>query len=345
MNGRFGRMKGPPWLSNGVERASGAECRRPPGNARAAEHHGLTPVPNPDPEPSAMPFPATEPTPSAPRPGAQGGPTPPGVQAAAVTVWREGTVRPADDHLAQEVPVGLVFNGIAQAVMLASPADLEDFAHGFAWTEGLLDDLGALRSVDVVPGAQGIELHVTVSAAVEWRLRERRRTLEGRTGCGLCGAESLAQVRRVRPALAGAAPADLRLQPRAVLAALADLPAHQAVQRLTGATHAAAWCSADGTVRLVREDVGRHNALDKLLGAMWRAGMPRHDGFVCITSRVSFEIVQKCLVAGVPALAAVSAPTALAVEMAQDGGVLLMGFARGSTLVAYAQADRLTSSG
>lgn len=291
-----------------------------------------------------MPLPDTPPTAPAPGPAprvAQGVQGVQGVQPAAVTLWREGAARRVDDHLAEEVPVGLVFNGIAQAVMLASPADLEDFAHGFAWTEGLLDDLGALRSVDVVPGAQGIELHVTVSAAAEWRLRERRRTLEGRTGCGLCGAESLAQVRRVRPESAPGAAAAPVLRPQAVLAALAALPAHQAVQRLTGATHAAAWCDADGAVRLVREDVGRHNALDKLLGAMWRAGLPRHDGFVCITSRVSFELVQKCVVAGVPALAAVSAPTALAVALAQEGGLLLMGFARGSTLVAYAHADRL----
>ncbi len=265
---------------------------------------------------------------------------PPGVRADHVTAWRDGQALPGPDWLAEERPVALVFNGISQAVMLATPADLEDFALGFALTEGLLDDPAELRGVDVVPVADGIELRLEVSAAAEWRLRERRRTLAGRTGCGLCGTETLAQLRLPLPALT-----PLPLAPAAVARAQQALRTQQALQQLTGATHAAAWCAPDGSVRLLREDVGRHNALDKLLGALWRAGAPRGDGFVCITSRASFEMVQKCARAGVPALAAVSAPTTLAVDLARACGLLLLGFVRGDTLVAYSHAERLHAGG
>lgn len=265
---------------------------------------------------------------------------PPGARADRVSVWRCGQAQPGPDWLAEEVPVALVFNGIAHAVMLATPADLEDFALGFALTEGLLDDPAELRGVEVLPVADGIELRLEVSAAAEWRLRERRRTLAGRTGCGLCGTETLAQVRLPLPALASP-----RLQPAAVTRAQQALRTHQALQQLTGATHAAAWCAADGTVRLVREDVGRHNALDKLLGALWRSGTSCGDGFVCITSRASFEMVQKCARAGVATLAAVSAPTTLAVDLARGCGLLLLGFVRGDALVAYSQAGRLEGQG
>jgi FdhD protein len=261
---------------------------------------------------------------------------PAGVRQAGVVACRNGAVQAQADWLAEEVPVALVFNGVSHAVMLASPADLEDFALGFGITEGLLAHPGELYGVEALPVAAGIELRLDVSSACAWRLRERRRSLAGRTGCGLCGTDSLTQVHQVLPLL----PA-LVLEPAAVARAQRGLRQHQALQQLTGATHAAAWCSLDGEVLLAREDVGRHNALDKLIGALLRQGVDTAGGFICITSRASFEMVQKCAHAGVAALAAVSAPTALAVETARGCGLLLMGFVRGDDLVAYNFAERL----
>lgn len=261
---------------------------------------------------------------------------PAGVHAAEAIAWRAGVVERQPDWLAEEVPVALVVNGISHAVMLATPSDLEDFALGFAFTEGLVEQTGQLYGVDVEPAAGGIELRLAVASSCERALKERRRTLAGRTGCGLCGTDSLAQVRQPLSRLE-----PLPLRPAALTRAQHELRRWQALQQLTGATHAAAWCTTDGAVRLVREDVGRHNALDKVIGALLRERADPHDGFVCITSRASFEMVQKTARAGIAALAAVSAPTALAVETAASCGLLLTGFVRGETLVAYTFAERL----
>jgi len=261
---------------------------------------------------------------------------PPGVCPVQVTAWRDAHAQSQADWLADEVPVALVFNGISHAVMMASPADLEDFALGFGLTEGLLDSPAELYGVEVQTVAEGIEVQLQVSAACAWRLKEQRRTLAGRTGCGLCGTDSLDQVRRKLPRVP-ARP----FSPQALNRAQRELRQSQAVQQLTGATHAAAWCAGNGEVGLVREDIGRHNALDKLVGALVRAGIETGEGFICITSRASFEMVQKTAMAGVGTLAAVSAPTALAVQTAQQCGLALAGFVRGDTLVAYTFAERL----
>jgi FdhD protein len=263
---------------------------------------------------------------------------PPGAAArrARVQRWRGGRDDLGDDWLAEEVPVALVFNGVSFAVMLASPLDLEDFALGFGLGEGLLDGPGDLYGIDIVPGCDGIELQLEVAAACEARLKQRRRNLSGRTGCGLCGTESLAQVLRPLPALQGR----LHITPAAVAASLASLRAAQQLQQITGATHAAAWCNADGQALLVREDVGRHNALDKLIGAIVRAGTRPEAGFVAVTSRASVEMVHKTVRAGAGLLVAVSAPTALAVRLAQQCGLALAGFARGSDFVCYSGAER-----
>jgi len=261
---------------------------------------------------------------------------PPGVTERRVTAWRGGRAHTQTDSLAEEVPVALVFNGISHAVMLASPCDLEDFALGFGLTEGLLADRAELYGIDICAAPGGIELRLDVAAACEWRLKERRRTLAGRTGCGLCGTDSLDQVRRALPR-----PPARGHSVQALGRAQRELQGTQALQRLTGATHAAAWCSPDGAVQLAREDVGRHNALDKLAGALARAGVDAGEGFICITSRASFEMVQKAAMAGIGTLAAVSAPTALAVQTAQACGVALAGFVRGDDLVAYTFPERL----
>ena len=254
-----------------------------------------------------------------------------------VRVRRAGAVADTEDWLADEVPVALIFNGISHAVMLATPLDLEDFALGFGLTEGLLARPDELYGVDVRPDPAGLRVEMEVSSACFARLKDRRRSMAGRTGCGLCGTESLEQV---EPPLQPLAPCDTLLSPSNVAAALREVPARQALQQRTGATHAAAWCALDGSVTIVREDVGRHNALDKLVGAMVEAGVDPRDGFCCITSRASVEMVRKAVAVGITALVAVSAPTARAVDTARRAGLALAGFARRDDLVLYAHADR-----
>lgn len=268
----------------------------------------------------------------------------PGAERVEVRACRAGSVEDIADWLADEVPVALVFNGVSHAVMLATPLDLEDFALGFGLTEGLLASRAELFGVDVgAAEAMGVRVELEVSSACFARLKERRRTLAGRTGCGLCGTESLERVEPPMPPL-GEAARSSRVSPAAIASALAVLPSRQPLGRRTGAMHAAAWCDPDGAVRLVREDVGRHNALDKLVGAMTRAGEDPAAGFCCITSRASVEMVRKAAMAGIGALVAVSAPTARAVRTARESGLALAGFARGEDLVLYAGADRFTDS-
>jgi len=260
-----------------------------------------------------------------------------GAQRLEVRVRRGGVESESLDWLADEVPVALVFNGISHAVMLATPLDLEDFALGFGLTEGLLARADELYGVDVRPDPAGIRVEMEVSSACFARLKDKRRSMAGRTGCGLCGTESLEQV---EPPLRPLAACTTPLSTSAIAAALRALPSRQALQQRTGATHAAAWCAPDGTLRLVREDVGRHNALDKLVGAMVDDGVDPRDGFCCITSRASVEMVRKAVAAGITALIAVSAPTARAVATARQAGLALAGFARRDDLVLYADDAR-----
>ena len=255
-----------------------------------------------------------------------------------------GSAGSEPDWLAEEVAVALVFNGVSHTVMMASPLDLEDFALGFGLSEGLLASPEELRDVEVrisePPGAAGIELHLSVSPACEWRLKERKRTLAGRTGCGLCGADSLEQVHRTLPRVASR-----EVTPAVLARAMAQLQARQPLQQRTGATHAAAFCNAHGEALIVREDVGRHNALDKVIGALVRAGLNAQDGLLCLTSRASVEMAMKAVSAGVPILAAVSAPTALACDWAEAHNLALAGFVRGERLVAYTFAERFNLEG
>ncbi|RZL86191.1 MAG: formate dehydrogenase accessory sulfurtransferase FdhD [Variovorax sp.] len=251
---------------------------------------------------------------------------------------RGGRPFAVQDWVAEEVPVALEFNGISHAVMLATPLDLEDFALGFSLSEGILDDAHELYAVESEPSTLGITVHLEVSSAAFARLKQRRRSMAGRTGCGLCGTESLAQVSRELPVLADAAPLDRQ----AIAHAMSQFRSLQTLQQATGAVHAAAWCSADGEVRWLREDVGRHNALDKLIGALADNDVDASTGFIAVTSRASFEMVQKTAMAGVSLLAAVSAPTSFAVATAQRVGLTLVGFARQQDLVVYCQPERVT---
>jgi FdhD protein len=255
----------------------------------------------------------------------------------AVTGVRLHKAFAGSDRVAVEVPVALEYNGISHAVMLATPADLEDFAHGFSLTEGIVDDRSQIRDVEVSSTASGITLHIDIASSAFAHLKDRRRNMTGRTGCGLCGTDSLADAVRKPPVLA----ADVRFNASAVLHALSHLREKQALLAATGATHAAAWCDSQGTIALVREDVGRHNALDKLIGALSRANTPASSGFIVVTSRASYEMVHKTAVAGVSLLAAVSGVTGLAVEVAGDAGLALLGFVRGDDFSVYAHAERL----
>ena len=260
-----------------------------------------------------------------------------GAQLLPVHRLRGGQHSDTRDWVADEVPVALEFNGISHAVMLATPLDLADFALGFALSEGILEGRHELYGIEEEPSAAGITLKLDVAAAAFARIKHRRRSLAGRTGCGLCGTESLAHVTRGLPALPDMPP----LAQRAVCGAMQQMRALQALQHITGAVHAAAWCAADGGLHLIREDVGRHNALDKLVGALVASGLDARSGFIVVTSRASFEMVQKTAAAGVALLAAVSAPTTLAITTAQHVRLALAGFVRGDDMVVYTHPERL----
>jgi FdhD protein len=241
------------------------------------------------------------------------------------------------DSVALETAVALSYNGVSHAVMMASPADLEEFALGFSLSEGIIQTPDELYDSEVIAREQGIEVACEISSERMSKLKERRRNLTGRTGCGICGAETLEQ----------AVPKLSRLQSsttitsKAVAEALAELEREQPTQELTGSTHAAAWADQKGKLGLLREDVGRHNALDKLIGALHREKYERGQGFAVVTSRASFEMVQKTVTAGIPILVAVSAPTSLAIDLARDAGLALLGFARGQDFVIYANGERI----
>lgn len=242
------------------------------------------------------------------------------------------------DLIASEIPVALEFNGISHATLLATPCDLEDFAYGFSYTEGIIRSASDIYGVDIVEKGSGIVVQLDIASACLHGLKLRRRSLAGRTGCGLCGLESLDEVRRSLPALP--APAAC-FSPEAITRAASELLSMQALHQATGATHAAGWANLEGAVLQVREDVGRHNALDKLIGHMLRNAVSPRDGLAMISSRASFEMVQKAAAAGIGALVAVSAPTSYAVQVAHELNVLLAGFARGGNFTVYSHPEYL----
>ena len=249
-----------------------------------------------------------------------------------VTRLRAGSWSQADDELAEEVPVALEYNGISYAVMMATPADLEEFALGFSISEGIIGSAREFYGVEVEQGCAGITAHIDIASAAFAKLKDRRRSMTGRTGCGLCGVDSLAQVLRPLPWMAPSR----ALSAHAIRRALAGVKQLQPLNRITGATHAALWCDRAGVLHSGFEDVGRHNALDKLIGGLAGSRTELADGFALITSRASVEMVQKAATAGISALVAISAPTALAARTAQECGMTLVAFARGDDFVAYA---------
>ncbi len=248
----------------------------------------------------------------------------------------------SQESIAEETPIALLYNGLPFAVMMATPADLEDFALGFAVCEGIVADADEFSLVDVVRDARGGDLHgVALHCAIPQRRHdaviERTRGLEGRSGCGLCGIADAAQAVPRLPAAASIA----RFDPAQIHAGLEALARSQPINARCGGVHAAGFVHADGA--LVREDVGRHNALDKAVGALLRSA-PRPDlasGFLAITSRASYEIVRKAAHAGIPVIAAMSAPTALAIREAEAAGITLIAFAREGRMTVYSGRERI----
>jgi formate dehydrogenase accessory protein FdhD len=248
-----------------------------------------------------------------------------------------GSAETHSEAVAEEVPVALVYNGLSHVVMMASPTDLEDFALGFSLTEGIIDSQSELTDCEIERAGEGIEARIEISSRAFFRLKEHRRALQGRTGCGLCGVESLDQALRDLPKLNS----ELRVTPQAINRALDALPALQGLNRITHALHAAAFCTPDGQIIGVREDVGRHNAFDKLIGALVKDSVDVRNGFAVITSRCSFEMAQKAVSAGIPILAAVSAPTHLAIKLAESYDLTLLALARSDSMKLFTGARRI----
>ncbi len=243
--------------------------------------------------------------------------------------------------IAIEAPVQIVIGAAPFAVMMATPQDLEDFAHGFALTEQIVETVKDIRGVEVERADDGWRVKIAVSSERLQAHLARGRAMSGRTGCGLCGIEDFSQMPSPRPPLTSQAP----IAPAAIRAALGELETRQPLNQATRAVHAAAWCGRDGTIVLVREDVGRHNALDKAIGALARAGVAPDSGFFVITSRCSFEMVAKAALFGAGTLVAVSAPTSLALERAQRFGVRLIAVARRDQALCFDGGEDEASGG
>ena len=253
--------------------------------------------------------------------------------------WRDGKDQSTVDEVAEEAPIALTFHGIPHVVMLATPADLEDLAVGFTVTEALVANASEISSVEVIHTPDAIEVRVGVKSERFSEILKRQRNMTGRTGCGLCGVETVEEAIR-RPAPVSA---ELRVSGADLHGALKALESQQRINSRTGSVHAAAWARPGKGLEIVREDVGRHNALDKMIGALMRAGIDPAEGYAIVTSRASYEMAQKAATAGISFLAAVSAPTGLAIRLAEASDLTLVGFARPQQHVVYAGARRLSA--
>lgn len=262
----------------------------------------------------------------------------PGAVARQVERSRAGIRATASDLVAAEVPVAFAFNGEPFVVMMATPEDIADFALGFALSEGIVATADELRVAGVQTHLEGVAVALEIPPARAEALLLRRRNLQGRSGCGVCGSESIEAVLRTPPPL----PEGGRdFAAEALATAMRALAQRQPLNAMTGAIHAAGWADADGRLLLVREDVGRHNALDKLIGAMQHAGIDPATGFAVVTSRASYEMAMKAAQARIALLAAISAPTALAIALADSAGLTVAGFVRGDDHVIYTHPWRL----
>lgn len=242
-----------------------------------------------------------------------------------------------EEFVAEESAIALVYNDEPHVVMMGTPLDLEDFALGFSLSEGVITRAQELESVEVHALERGVQVSMRIPEARLRLLRERERGLEGRSSCGLCGTRSIDEVLRPPTHVAAGHVVD-----RAALRrALDELGHRQVLNAATGSIHAAAWAQPNGSVACLREDVGRHNALDKLIGALVQQRIDPASGFAVLTSRASYEMVMKAASAGIPLLAAISAPTSLAIELAEDAGMTLVGFMRDERFTIYTCAARI----
>ncbi len=254
-----------------------------------------------------------------------------------VPARRLGQAEAVSLEVPEELPVAMVFDDVSYAVMMATPADLEDFAYGFSLTDGMIAHRGEIDRVAVNPTDQGMEIAITLADSwLETTARPRR--LTAGSACGLCGVDALAKVKPVIETV----PRRLSVPRASIVAAVRDLADHQPLNRETHSVHAAAWADTAGRILLAREDIGRHNALDKLVGALMRAGIDPAGGFCLITSRCSYEMVQKAVAYGIEMLVAVSGPSGLALDLAATAGLTLVAIARDDAQTVFAGGERIT---
>lgn len=249
----------------------------------------------------------------------------------------DDTTGRGESAVAEEIPVAIVYNGDPFVVVMASPADFDDLAVGFSLTEGIVGDRTEISGIEIVRHSRGIELQIRIAEGAASRIADRRRGISARTGCGVCGVESIDEVLRAPHPVTSRAV----FEAGAMWRAAAELESRQPINAETRAVHAAAFADRAGALQIVREDVGRHNALDKVIGSMIREGRKGSDGFLLVTSRASYELVQKTAVAGVPVLAAVSRPTSLAIQLAEQANITLVGLLRGRSANVYSHPERI----
>jgi FdhD protein len=253
-------------------------------------------------------------------------------------IWRESGLSFGSRAIPEETAVALTYNGGTYAVMMATPQDLEDFAIGFSLSEGVISSPGDIDSLDVVRLDDGVELRMWLSKPKADRLQERRRNIAGPTGCGLCGIDSIAEAMRPAAVIGHGQ----QFSSEQIMAAMRNIPPRQKLNIETRAVHAAAFWDVSSGVVALREDVGRHNALDKLAGALARGSIVASEGIVLLTSRVSVEMVQKSAAIGAPVMVSVSAPTALAVRMADQAGITLAAIARADGFEVFTHPSRIS---
>jgi FdhD protein len=259
-------------------------------------------------------------------------------RSASRVAWRNGAFTSGARAVPEEVPIALSFGGSTFAVMMGTPADLEDFAFGFSLNEGIIEDAAQIEAVRVVEADGGIDLQIDLVKQAGEALAKRRRAMAGPVGCGLCGVESIEAALRKPPVFEGDA---VQLSPQQISEAVAGLTGHQPLNAMTHAVHAAGFYMPGEGMLAVREDVGRHNALDKLRGALVRSGANAASGAVVVTSRVSVEMVQKTAACGSAFILAISAPTALAIRAAQDANITLVALVRGSDFDVFTHQHRI----
>ena len=260
------------------------------------------------------------------------------------SVWEQGKHSESTDWVASETAVALMYNCISHVVMMATPDNLEEFAIGFSLSEGIVDSPEDILDIEIVEEERGVVISMMIPEGPFEALKTQRRNMTGRTGCGLCGAETLEQAMRAPKVVSG----DLQVSHSAIQKAVANFSSGQKLNDQTGGVHAAVWCDLDGNSKVLREDVGRHNALDKLLGALAMAAkkspaFKSDQGFVLVTSRASYEMVAKVASANIKLLVAVSAPTTLAIDIAKQSGVSLLGFSKQGRHSVYFGESRLIS--